>query len=96
MLCRVDAAIDALAGEPHAAETVVRHRHPKQDDYFERALMEVFKKNRLPLPDVISPTRFRVPDDRMDFACDRVSLRKDDAGTVRALPPGGHAPPRPH
>ncbi len=31
------------AGEPHAAATVLDHRHPKRDDYFERALMEVMK-----------------------------------------------------
>lgn len=68
------------AGEPHAAETVLEHRHPKQDDYFERALLETFKKKRLPLPDVVSPSRFTVRDDVMDYACDRVTMRKDEHG----------------
>ena len=68
------------AGEPHAAETVIQHRHPKHDDYFERALLEVFKKKNLPAPDVVSPSRFSVPRDRMDYACDRVAMRKDEDG----------------
>lgn len=66
------------AGEPHAAETVLDHRHPKHDDYFERALVEVFKKNNLPRPDIVSPSRFKVRNDKMDFECHRMRMTKDD------------------
>ena len=55
------------AGEPHAADVVTRHRHPKHDEYFERALLEVTAKRNLPLPDVVAPSRFNVRADRMDF-----------------------------
>ena len=49
------------AGEPHAAATVLDHRHPKRDDYFERALMEVIKKKHLPRPTSSPTARSRSP-----------------------------------
>ena len=67
------------AGEPHAADVVTRHRHPKHDEYFERALLEVTAKRNLPLPDVVAPSRFNVRADRMDFDCHRMTMRKDEA-----------------
>ena len=73
------------AGEPHAAETVLEHRHPKHDDYFERALLETFKKKNLPLPDVVSPSRFTVRDDVMEFDCHRVTMRKDESGKYHVV-----------
>ena len=80
LLLRGERHVYYTAGEPHAAETVLRHRQPKHDEYFERALLEVMAKKNLPLPDVASPSRFSVPDERFDFACDRVTMRKDDSG----------------
>ena len=66
------------AGEPHAADTVVGIRKPKQDEYFERALLEVMKRHKLPLPDVVSPQRFSVPTDVFDYVCDRLHFTKCD------------------
>ena len=68
------------AGEPHASATVMEHRHPKHDEYFERALLEVMAKKNLPLPDVVSPVRFDVPADKMDFDCHRMTMSKDEQG----------------
>ena len=48
-----------------------------------QALKEVFVKNRLPLPDSLSPTRFTVPTDVMDFACDRITMVKQGPNVYR-------------
>ena len=71
------------AGEPNAPEAVLKHRHPRQEDYFERALREVFRKKRLPMPDALAPARFNVPADAMDFACDRMHMVKTGPGVYR-------------
>lgn len=68
-------------GEPHAAAAVLRHRHPRRTDYFERALRESMASTAaLPLPDATAKERFLVKTDEFGLWADRLSMRKEPAG----------------
>jgi hypothetical protein len=68
-------------GEPHAAAAVLRHRHPRRTDYFERALRESMAATAaLPLPDATAKAPFTVKTNEFGLWADRLIMRKEEGG----------------